>query len=342
MVAEMRGALPLILLITLAHPGAAAPRVVDEILAALQARIEDGGPVDDLVRRLDSVSLPDLKVLQDEFDRAWVQQRERYLSGFANAAGEQSSGQLRQENARLVRERREVFHRVRRMPEGPMKDALKKSSQPAMTRLKELLLPTADRILDIAGAPLREQRTGVMTLARFRDGLLTAMVSTEPSDSVDRIRAAERAVAEDHSGLDAGGLRIMRDNRSLALKAELPEPERAGIEELNTMRLLVGLPALRLDPKLCEAARGHSEDMKKHRFFSHTSPLPGKRTPGDRAKRAGTTGSGENIFAGSRSPQGANRGWFHSPGHHKNMFSDRYRRVGLGNFESHWTQMFGG
>lgn len=108
------------------------------------------------------------------------------------------------------------------------------------------------------------------------------------------------------------------------------------------MRLLVGLPALRLDPKLCDAARGHSQDMKEHNFFAHTSPLPGKTNPSDRAAQAGTTGGGENIFMGSADPRGANRGWFFSPGHHKNMFNPGYRRVGLGRHDRHWTQMFGG
>jgi uncharacterized protein YkwD len=35
-------------------------------------------------------------------------------------------------------------------------------------------------------------------------------------------------------------------------------------------------------------------------------------------------------------------GWFYSPGHHKNMFSPGQRRIGLGQYGSHWTQMFGG
>ena len=134
----------------------------------------------------------------------------------------------------------------------------------------------------------------------------------------------------------------MTDNRKVATKSELPEAERLGIEELNTMRLLVDLNALRLDPKLCEAGRGHSQDMKEHNFFAHSSPIPGKSSPSDRASKAGTSGGGENIYMGSKSPKAANKGWFYSPGHHKNMFNAGYQRVGLGNFGSHWTQMFGG
>jgi uncharacterized protein YkwD len=93
---------------------------------------------------------------------------------------------------------------------------------------------------------------------------------------------------------------------------------------------------------LCEAARDHSEDMQVNRFFAHESPLPGKKTPWDRAKNFGTSASGENIYMGSSDPHGANMGWFYSPGHHKNMFNAGQVRIGLGCTGSHWTQMFGG
>jgi uncharacterized protein YkwD len=106
--------------------------------------------------------------------------------------------------------------------------------------------------------------------------------------------------------------------------------------------LYVGLGALELDPQLCEAARDHSKDMAEQNFFAHESPVPGKKTPWDRAAKAGTTASGENIFAGSVDAHAANLGWFYSPGHHKNMFSPGQRRIGLGRHGSHWTQMFGG
>jgi uncharacterized protein YkwD len=106
-------------------------------------------------------------------------------------------------------------------------------------------------------------------------------------------------------------------------------------------RLYLGLSALTIDPKLCDAARDHSKDMSEQNFFAHESPVKGKTTPWDRASNFGTTASGENIYAGSTDPHGANTGWFYSPGHHKNMFNPGQKRIGLGQFKSHWTQMFG-
>jgi len=132
---------------------------------------------------------------------------------------------------------------------------------------------------------------------------------------------------------------LLEANFAVAKKLE-PEGA-AGIRDLNRIRLLLGLGALAVAPRLCEAARGHSRDMVERKFFSHDSPVPGKSTPSARARQAGTSASGENIAAGTTTGAGANRMWFHSPGHFKNMLGARHRRVGLGNYGRNWTQMFG-
>jgi len=131
---------------------------------------------------------------------------------------------------------------------------------------------------------------------------------------------------------------ILAMNAKLAEKID-PEEARA-ILALNLSRNLLGLPALAIDLRLCEAARGHSQDMERLNFFSHESPVPDKKTPWDRAKLAGTTASGENIFAGASSGKSAHEGWFHSPGHHKNQMGN-FTRVGVGRSGTHFTQMFG-
>jgi uncharacterized protein YkwD len=105
--------------------------------------------------------------------------------------------------------------------------------------------------------------------------------------------------------------------------------------------MLLGLAPVLIDPKLHLAARDHSKDMAEKKFFAHDSPVSGKKSPWDRAKRAGTSANAENIFMGNSSPEAANRSWFLSPGHHVNMFGNS-RRGGMGRHEGYWTQMFGG
>ncbi len=122
--------------------------------------------------------------------------------------------------------------------------------------------------------------------------------------------------------------------------AELDSDEVDGIIELNRIRLRAGLSALRIDLKLVDAGRGHSQDMVEHDFFAHESPVPGKKSPSDRAAKAGTTGGAENIAFGQQTGLKAIEAWWYSPGHHRNMMGN-HSRVGLGRFKSHWTQMFG-
>lgn len=132
---------------------------------------------------------------------------------------------------------------------------------------------------------------------------------------------------------------VLTKNAQLA--SQLDPRAVAGMQALNAMRIMCGLPALEYDPKLCAAAAGHSQDMDSLGFFSHESPVEGKKTFTDRAAKAGTTASGENIYTGSGSPADALRAWFLSPGHHKNMFNSENTRQGLGRVGRYWTQMFG-
>ena len=86
---------------------------------------------------------------------------------------------------------------------------------------------------------------------------------------------------------------------------------------------------------------GAAQFIEKLGFFSHTSPVEGKRTPSDRAARFGTSASAENIAQGQPTGPAAIRSWWYSPGHHRNMMG-AFARVGLGRSEAYWTQMFGG
>jgi uncharacterized protein YkwD len=150
-----------------------------------------------------------------------------------------------------------------------------------------------------------------------------------------RLAAVEARLA----GNESAAAQVLAENERLG--ATLPPEAVAGMRSLNMLRMACGLQPLLIDPKLCAAAVGHSADMEQHGFFAHQSPLPGKQEPWDRAKLAGTTASGENIFMGSPAAAEAIKGWFLSPGHHKNMFGDGHRRQGLGRSGKHWTQLFG-
>jgi uncharacterized protein YkwD len=124
------------------------------------------------------------------------------------------------------------------------------------------------------------------------------------------------------------------------LIGQIETEEARAVLACNLMRQLLGLSVLKIDLKLTAAARDHSKDMATLGFFAHESPVPGKTTPWDRAKNFGTSASAENIAMGYADGNAANLGWFHSPGHHKNMLGG-HDRIGLGVHNAHYTELFG-
>jgi cysteine-rich secretory family protein len=132
--------------------------------------------------------------------------------------------------------------------------------------------------------------------------------------------------------------KIMLANMDLREKIRIEEYRQ--IWQTNLYRILLGKAPLKINANLCDAARDHSKDMFELKFFAHESPVPGKRTPGDRAQRFKASASGENIFMGDASPEGAFWAWFKSLGHHQNMVRE-YAEIGVGHHEKYWTQMFG-
>lgn len=112
---------------------------------------------------------------------------------------------------------------------------------------------------------------------------------------------------------------------------------------LNDFRAVFALTPLRLEERLSAASVGHSRDMASMGFFAHQSPVPGKKSPGDRARKAGFkhAWSGENIFMGSSSPLAAYNAWFGSDGHRFIMFAKGPNLIGVGPHGKHWTMMTG-
>lgn len=128
---------------------------------------------------------------------------------------------------------------------------------------------------------------------------------------------------------------------NIPLREKLSDDEAQAIDECNKRRLILGLNPLAIDEKLVDCSRDHSNDMVTKGFFAHNSPVPGKTTPWDRAKNFGTSASGENIAAGYKNGFAVIKGWWHSPGHLKNMMGRGHKRIAVGQKNQTYTQMFG-
>lgn len=115
---------------------------------------------------------------------------------------------------------------------------------------------------------------------------------------------------------------------------------------VNTHRARAGCRPLRVDARLVRAARLHSRDMARRRYFAHVTP--GGTTPWTRIARTGyrAPALAENIAAGQATASAVVSAWLRSPGHRRNLLDCRMRAVGVGlavggPYRSYWTQDLG-
>lgn len=118
-------------------------------------------------------------------------------------------------------------------------------------------------------------------------------------------------------------------DRSVQTPTDLRKAERVIFDMVNRSRAEAGVKTLEYDDDLAEVARGHSQDMRDHRFFAHVSPTHGDLS--DRMTRAGIKGRRftENI-ATNADLGAAHRGLMESPGHRVNILDPEATRLGVG------------
>lgn len=117
---------------------------------------------------------------------------------------------------------------------------------------------------------------------------------------------------------------------------------------INQERADQGLPALTVDLRLVDAARGHSQDMASNGFVGHTG-ADGSNA-GARIDRAGYSWSyyAENVAAGQPSAASVVEAWMGSSGHRSNILASGATHLGIGyvnqsgtEYGHYWTVNFG-
>jgi uncharacterized protein YkwD len=270
-----------------------------------------------------------------------------YLTRFERAAQETLAARLKTEpgaDQEITTLRRQVLGVSR--GGNVTKEAIVSTCDPAIKKLNDLLSVAPEQVFE-HDPKLKDQREELGKLRSWWEQAAAKLpeskrdpVPRPPDEKTleDALHDAEALSATFAMPMTSADRATLLANRAAAAKIEAPEA--AGVAVLNTIRIELGIGALAIDPKLCQAGRGHSTDMKERKFFDHTSPVPGKETPWKRAKLAGTSADAENIAEGTNSPEGVIQMWWHSPGHHVNMMA-AHKRVGLGKYDVYWTQMFG-
>jgi uncharacterized protein YkwD len=113
----------------------------------------------------------------------------------------------------------------------------------------------------------------------------------------------------------------------------------------NDERAKKGLPPLRPNKKLFQAARAHSANMAKQDTLAHTLDDKG---PADRLKEVGYQNRGwaENCAAGQQTAAQVVESWMESKDHRANILNKEYVEIGIGSAANekgtlYYTQVFG-
>lgn len=126
-----------------------------------------------------------------------------------------------------------------------------------------------------------------------------------------------------------------------ATKDEVSPAARQLLKITNHYRRMFGHRPLAGVKSACAGSQGHADEMSRLGYFSHMSPVPGRRTPGQRMRLAGYTfGVSENI-AISGGALSAHNAWCTSSGHHRNLLMASHREIGIGANGRYWVQNFG-
>jgi uncharacterized protein YkwD len=108
--------------------------------------------------------------------------------------------------------------------------------------------------------------------------------------------------------------------------------EQAIVDAVNVVRAMNGLPPLRVNARLVEAAQIHAADMARLDDMDHTLPAAALPTLQARANYVGYNYSvmGENIAEGYLTTGSVMAGWMGSPGHRANILGAQYQEIGAG------------
>ena len=127
-------------------------------------------------------------------------------------------------------------------------------------------------------------------------------------------------------------------SNSLYIPAFKPLEENLFLEILNRARIEKGMSPLELDEDLSRACRYHAFDMATEDYFSHQSQdrsrtgLAMVSSAFDRIQIFAPfcVSCSENIAAGKEKAYDTYLQWYNSPGHYRNMFNPKAKKIGVG------------
>lgn len=178
---------------------------------------------------------------------------------------------------------------------------------------------------------------------------LPQTIPSDASDSIDWQPSATTIAQSGPAAPDSTGCAFTNvPVQNAAFEQEL-------IERTNTERAKAGLPPLKFNAALSDAARYHANDMMVDSYFNHDTydRINGTLTlvcdvwTRVRNYYSFDAAAGENIAGGQDTPESAMNAWMASDGHRANILNPKFRELGVGYAQGgtglgeFWVQDFG-
>lgn len=308
------------------------PRLRDELLAAYEAIAPERKKALELIARYEKPQQPQVDDCRERLEAMYAELEKLIERDFARLQ-------------RVTPEEAWALHERLRRREGALAAVDRYFAVAGLERLPtEGIRPVrGSTVTTVHLLPGREQsglEDVLWLLVKFRAGQLldTFARAGELQQQRETLTPWERLVVEE---LVCRSIQEYNDTRVVH---SLDPTELEFVEILNRYRRVLGLRPFELEERLDVCSRKHSQEMVDLGYFGHISPIARNRGPSDRARLEGFAGGvGENCLAGGVDGRGAFEGWYHSPGHHRNLVSAG-PQLGVGAVAGHsmWTMVCGG
>ena len=138
---------------------------------------------------------------------------------------------------------------------------------------------------------------------------------------------------------------MSKEDTSSQTNKQISSMKKEVVNLVNQERQKRGLKPYQHYSKLANVAQKKAEDMRDNNYFSHQSPTYGSPFEMMKEFNIQYSAAGENIARGQRTAEEVMNSWMNSPGHRKNILSEKYTHIGVGLAKksqgtNYWVQMF--
>ena len=257
---------------------------VNRLLQEYRAAGSDLEKKQEICRKVLAIDPAAVPLMLAAVERDLQPQLRKYSGKFQAQAAAAAKRKVGKVDLNKVMEMRKAVHDLQKLGDGFTKEVIVEKIDPVVQKLRAAFILDRSEVLD-KSPDLQAERKKLEGLGRMWEQCHAQLPPPPATEGQEKAAPASfESYLQGEEEL-AASLAIPQDPRTravLAMNARLAEkldPEEArAILALNLTRNLLGLPALAIDLRLCEAAREHSQDMERLKFFSHESPVPGKKT----------------------------------------------------------------